>query len=245
MTCRVFLVGEGPTDIGDLVELPSYRHGREGFLQPILRQMVAGRVELDFFDGRKLTELKQRTRRDPPHHLQTRKAAQALALATVLGADALVFACDVDKAHGAARPVERRRRLREIRDSIEDGFAHARATDPDAARVLTAAAVPARMIEAWALADREMLADLLDETAVTFDYRPPEDLWGDEDNPDSNHPKCVWRRITADRITHSEIGERARPRVLERTCPESFAPFARDVESALKRCRSTRSMVPA
>lgn len=240
MTCRVFLVGEGPTDIGDLVELPGYRDGREGFLQPILRQMVAGRVELDFFDGRKLTELKRRGRREPPHHLQTRKAAQALALASVLGADALVFACDADKAHGAARAVERRRRLRELRESIEAGFAHARATDPEATRVLTAAAVPARMIEAWALGDREALAELLGSSGATLDYRPPEELWGDEDDRDSNHPKCVWRRTTGKRITHAEIGERARPKVLERTCPESFAPFARDVESALKRCRSAR-----
>jgi len=46
MTCRVFLVGECPTDIGDLVELPGYRQGREGFVQPILRRMVAGAVEL-------------------------------------------------------------------------------------------------------------------------------------------------------------------------------------------------------
>lgn len=237
MTCRVFLVGEGPTDIGDLVELPGYRDGREGFLQPILRQMVAGRVELDFFDGRKLIRL-ERTRREPPHHLQTRKAAQALALASVLGADALVFSCDVDKAHGAARTVERRRRLREIRDSIEAGFAHARATDPEAAHVVTAAAVPARMIEAWALADREALAELLDVDPATLDYRPPEELWGDEE--DGSHPKCVWRRITDDRITHAEIGERARPRVLERACPESFSPFARDVASALERCRSAR-----
>lgn len=181
MTCRVFLVGEGPTDIGDLVELPTYRAGREGFLQPILRQMVAGGVELDFFDGRKLTALKRLSRREPPHHLQTRKAAQALALASVLEADALVFACDVDKAHGATRAAERRRRLREIRDSVEAGFAHARETDPKAARVLTATAVPARMIEAWALADREALAALLDIDLAALDYRPPEELWGDED----------------------------------------------------------------
>jgi hypothetical protein len=241
MTCRVFLVGEGPTDIGDLVELPGYRDGREGFLQPILRQMVAGGVDLEFFDGRKLTELKRRARREPPHHLQTRKAAQALALASVLGADALVFACDVDKAHGAAKAVERRRRLRKIRESIEAGFAHARETDPEAARVLTAAAVPARMIEAWALADREALADLLDIDLATLDYRPPEELWGDEADPTSNHPKCVWRRTTEDQITHAEIGERAQPHVLERACPESFVPFARDVESALAQCRSSRA----
>jgi Domain of unknown function (DUF4276) len=241
MTCRVFLVGEGPTDIGDLVELPGYRSGGEGFLQPILRQMVAGGVDLDFFDGRKLTELKRLTRRDAPHHLQTRKAAQALALASVLDADALVFACDLDKSHGAAKAVERRRRLREIRKSIEAGFAHARETDPEAARVLTAAAVPARMIEAWALADREALAELAGIDTASLDYRPPEELWGAEDDPTSNHPKCVWRRVTRDQLTHAEIGERARPHVLERACPESFVPFARDVKSALTRCRSTRA----
>lgn len=241
MKCRVFLVGEGPTDIGDLVELPGYRDGREGFLQPLLRQMAAGGVDLDFFDGRKLTLLKKQARHEPPHHLQTRKAAQALALASVLGADALVFSCDVDKAHGTAKAAERRRRLREIRESIEAGFAHARKTDPDAVRILTAAAVPARMIEAWALGDREALAELLDIDAARLDYRPPEELWGNEDDPASNHPKCVWRRITEDQIAHAEIGERARPRVLERTCPESFVPFARDVDAALARCRARRA----
>lgn len=237
MRCRVFLVGEGSTDIGDLVELPGYRDGREGFLQPILRRLATGGVDLNFFDGRKLTVLKKLTKKEPPHHLQTRKAAQALALASVLDADALVFACDVDKGHGAAKPVERRRRLREIRDSIEAGFAHARETNPEAERVLTATAVPARMIEAWALADRDALAELLGADVAALDYRPPEELWGDEGDPDSNHPKCVWRRVTDDRITHAEIAEGARPDELMRRCPESFVPFARDVASALGLCR--------
>src|SRR5512140_1160457 len=240
MTCRVFLVGEGPTDIGDLVELPGYRQGEEGFLQPSLRHRVAGTVELKFFDGRKLSRMEKALKREPNRELQTRKAAQALALASVLGADVLVFACDVDKAHGTATAAERRRRLREIRTSIDAGFAYAREIDADAERVLTVSAVPSRMIEAWALADREALAALLEVPVASLDYRRPEELWGDEEDPASNHPKCVWHRVIERRHSHAEIAECCRPRVLERECPESFVPFARDVDDAMKRCRRER-----
>jgi hypothetical protein len=240
MTCRVFLVGEGPTDIGDLVELPGYRRGEEGFLQPILRRMVAGAAELKFFDGRKLSRMEKALKKKPKRELQTRKAAQALALASVLGADVLVFACDVDKAHGPATAVERRRRLREIRTSIEAGFAYAQEIDTDAKRVLTVSAVPSRMIEAWALADREALAALLEVPIASLDYRRPEELWGDEDDPTSNHSKCVWHRVIERRHSHAEIAECCRPGVLEDECPESFVPFARDVDDAMKRCRRER-----
>lgn len=57
--CRVFLVGEGPSDIGDLANPPSYRDEddrREGYLQPIVRKLV-GPIEVMFFDGRRLVAL--------------------------------------------------------------------------------------------------------------------------------------------------------------------------------------------
>lgn len=237
--CRVFLVGEGPSDIGDLASQASYRDPddpREGFLQPILRNLVGPDIELDFFDGRKLTVLAGPTRKQPRHWLQRRKAHFALALATSFGADALVFSCDLDKGHGKHSEVERRKRLQEVRTSISEGFDHARESDPDAKQVLTAIAVPARMIEAWALGDRDALTELLGMATGDLSYGNPEELWGDGENPASDHPKCTWHRITDGAVTLAEAAEAAEPTVLRTSCPESFGAFADDVEAAVEQC---------
>lgn len=237
--CRVFMVGEGPSDIGDLADHPSYRdeeNRRDGYLQPVIRKLT-GSLEVSFYDGRRLVSLAHTTeKRQPAHWMHRRKAAQALALATLLGADALVFSCDVDKAHGPASDSERRKRLRAIRQSIEDGFEHVRRSDPQSARVATAIAVPSRMIEAWALGDREALARLLDLDASELVYGKPEELWGKEHAPNSNHPKAVWRRLTDGKITHAEIAEASDPEILRETCPESFNAFADDIDAAIDNC---------
>jgi hypothetical protein len=237
MKCKVLLVGEGPSDIGDLAVQPAYREGREGFLQPLLRSMAGEDVELEF-EGRKLVHLPKepRTMRRAGE-FQAENARRALALASALEASALVLAFDADKTPGArAKRLERRKRLRELRASAEDGFAHTRAHDADAPAIQTAIAIPCRMIEAWALGDREALASLLDVPAHALDYDAPEELWGDEHDPASDHPKRVWRRVTEERVDFSEIGAAASPSTLERTCPDSFPPFAKDVDHALRGC---------
>jgi hypothetical protein len=203
---------------------------------------MVGDRDLDFFDGRKLTSLVAPTlKKLPAHWLQRRKASQALALATFFGADALVFSCDIDKGHGKHSDHERRKRLEQIRQSIREGFQHACANDADATRVLTAVAVPARMIEAWALGDREALADQLGVEAGTLDYNPPEELWGDGRDPYSNHPKCTWSRVTDGNLTLAEIGDAADPGVLRDSCPDSFSPFAADVDAAMAKCSASPS----
>jgi len=237
MRCKVLLVGEGPCDIGDLAVQPAYREGREGFLQPLLRSMVGEEIELEL-EGRKLVHLPKepRTRRRAGE-LQAENASRALALASALDANALVLAFDTDKTPGArAKRLERRRRLRELRASAERGFEHTRADDEDAAGIQTAIAIPCRMIEAWGLGDRAALAKLLEVSARDLDYGEPEDLWGDEEDPGSDHPKCVWQRVTAGRLAFSEIGAEADPAALAKACPDSFPPFAADVDRALRRC---------
>jgi hypothetical protein len=237
VTCKVLLVGEGPCDIGDLAREPAYREEREGFLQPLLRSMIGDQAELDF-EGRKLVHLPRHPRgKTRAGKLQAENACRALALASALDANALVLAFDTDKTSGTrAKRVERQRRLRELRESAERGFAHARELDEDAASIQAAIAVPCRMIEAWALGDREALARLLGVSGHHLEYDAPEDLWGDEQDPDSGHPKCVWRRVTEGRIELAEIGAEAAPSALARSCPDSVPPFADDVDRALSQC---------
>lgn len=245
MSCRVFLVGEGPSDIGDLFDIASYRRGSEGFLQPLLRNMVGAGIALEFIDGRRLTALPRLPGRGDhglTSGMQARKAAQALALAVESGADALVFSCDLDKTGGQRATVaERRRRLRDLRASIEEGFARTRTINRDATRVLTAIAIPARMIEAWALGDRQALAALLEADRRDLPYPAPEELWGDDTDPGSHHPKQVWRRVTRGALTFREVGEHADPAVLRAECPDSFAPFASEIARHAERCGASRS----
>lgn len=240
MRCKVLLVGEGPCDIGDLAKEHTYRKGREGFLQPLLRTMASGELELEF-EGRKLMHLPKHPLGKPrAGKLQAANASRALALASDLDASALVLAFDADKTPGAwAKRIERQRRLRELRKSAEAGFEHTRASDADAAAIPTVLAIPCRMIEAWALGDREALASLLEVSDEDLEYGEPEALWGDEEDPDSDHPKCVWRRVTGERLEFDEIGAKVAPSTLAKTCPDSFPPFAEDVDRALRRCKAT------
>jgi hypothetical protein len=190
-------------------------------------------------DGRKLTHLPKKPLGKPrAGKLQAENASQALALASALGANALVLSFDTDKTSGTpAKRIERQRRLRELRKSAEDGFEHARAGDTEAEEIHTVIAIPCRMIETWALGDREALAALLGVQAAELDYGEPEGLWGDEDDSTSSHPKCVWRRVTGERVEFAEIGAAVAPTTLGKTCPDSFQPFAEDVERALRACR--------
>lgn len=242
-TCRVLLVGEGPTDIGDLAIEEPYRRGREGFMQPLLRSMVGTAVELEFV-GRKIVHLPKTPHGRRLKQLQADAATRALALASALEARALVLVFDADKSHGKkATRIERRRRLNELRASALDGFRAVRVDDIDAKAIHTAVAIPCRMIEAWGLADRAALSTLLGEDPASLDYGPPEGLWGDEKDPSSNHPKRVWERVTRGEVTFSAVAEQVDVATLERECPESFPPFARDVEAALDTCAAARTSI--
>lgn len=106
----------------------------------------------------------------------------------------------------------------------------------DAEDVVKVKATPCRMLEAWALGDRAALDAVvgkkLDESQLPDD---PEDLWGDEADPRSDHPKCVLARVLRSKASSDVFEELARessPKTLRRSCPDSFAPFAAEMEAA-------------
>ncbi len=239
--CVVFLVGEGPSDIGDLAVAREHRSTKpaDGFMQPVLRKLADGRATLAFrgqtlksFPAKGLTE---------PRDALGRKARQALALAALEGATALVLVTDVDKSQGErASAVEAQRRMRAVRGAIESGFATARDLDDELAELPTVVATPLRMIEAWALSDAAAIAEATgQQTPPSLPSGSPEGYWGDEQDPSSNHPKCVLTRACGTRPGRRTYGDIAREtpiNVLKRRCPTSFAPFAAEVRAALDRC---------
>jgi hypothetical protein len=238
--CLVYLVGEGPSDIGALALNQPYSPGSDGFMQPILRKLGPAGLELEF-QGQKVSRLGRfgAKPRLPGHG---ERAAKALALAAQARARVLVYVVDLDKTSGQrATATERRQRLQVMRAEIEAGFQAARARDPDAATILCVTAVPIRMIEAWALADPKAV----EAAAERFDSdecrQPPEALWGRQDDPKSDFPKHVLRRALgcdASAGVLAAIAEAAAIDRLRSQCPESFGPFCEDVARAIEDCRS-------
>lgn len=224
---RVFLVGEGPTDIGGLAAEPPYKSDGPGFIQPIVRKVVGQGVS---FDGQKVSllgKVRVRTLRQA----LARKAFVAAMLAEDAGSDLLVFAVDLDRGSGSGRraaesDLEARRRAIHAgcREAAEDKLA-------------CAAAVACRTIEAWALADRDAVATAfgIARPIELPGGKEPEELWGRPRDPAGNHPKFVLARIIgrkASRDDLSEIAERADIAQLKRACPLSFEPFLAELEAA-------------
>lgn len=222
----VFLVGEGPHDIGDLADHPTYRRGREGFLQPVVRRLVGADVT---FDGQKITQLPSKRLGDAASAIQ-RRAGQALSLANASGADMVVFATDLDRTGGAgASATERRRGWRKRSDDIQAGFDAACAKTPGLAHTRAVAAIPCRMVESWALGDRCAVASAA-EGALGCEWSDPEALWGKESDSSSSHPKCVLDRALGRKHTREDlaaIAQAADIDTLVGQCPLSFKPFAR------------------
>lgn len=237
--CRVFLVGEGPSDIGDLARERAYQDGKEGFFQPILRR-IAEPFELEL-DGCKLTTLKA----TPPKRARTlrkSKAAQALALAREAQCHALVLARDLDREGGRpASAQERRKRWAVLTEDLQADLREAKDADPDLAGIATIVAVPIRMIEAWVMGDRKALANA---NGGALKEEPPdgspEAYWGERKNPRSDHPKWVLERAVG-HVSFAAVAEHARVAAIEESCPDSFAPFAAAVRDQVRECAGARS----
>jgi hypothetical protein len=250
--CRVFLSGEGATDVGDLC-LPEYhrmahaagkrpRPPREGFYQPLLRRLAGEGFDL-VFEGCAIRTLGKEILE--PKDALSRKARGALALAATNECSILVFATDTDRHSGRPRSqLEAARQHDTKRRAIEAGFAAAVMADPDLAGILRVVAIPCRMMESWALADRAALATVIGRKA-TLPGGSPEHYWGNEDDPASNHPKRVLQRAFGEDVDagfYVEIAEAASIAALERACPLSFRPFSDQVAAIKRQCEIARSV---
>ena len=228
---KVLIVAEGRSEIGDLDARWPKRRGRrgracEGFIPPLLRRLLDLPIEVH---AQKVTTLIAPGSRRKLKG-EANRAAMALSLASSDGCALLVFLRDVDKTPGVKKTaLERRRKIRSMHDEIDAGFAAV----SDAARVARVKGTPCRMIEAWVLGDAK--AVMSSATKKTTVPPNPEDLWGDDHDPNSNHPKCVLRRVIGKEVSaelFEEIAMATRPETLRVTCPDSFDPFVKEVAAA-------------
>lgn len=224
---RIFLVGEGRHDIGDLAAGPPYRSGRPGFLQPVIEKFVTSEAA---FDGTKVALLSKKRVSRRREALEG-QARVAVALATNAESDLLVFVRDLDRGGGTGRQkaaADIRRMSEEIRRGCETHTAEDLKCVPG---------IACRTVEAWALGDRAAVAETCSfaEPVELPDGKGPEELWGAPRDPSSNHPKMVLKRILGRDGTQrdlSAIAERADLKAVRKSCPLSFEPFAAELEEA-------------
>lgn len=178
----VFLVGEGPDDIGDLAKEPLYRMGNPGFLQPIIEAVVGPGVS---FDGQKISLLGKKRVQGLRRALEE-KAWRASLFASNADADCLVLVTDLDKE--GKRGKSKRESEREIaakREQIIQGFQASGGSFP------CIPGIPCRTVEAWAMGDANATAAVCGFSGRIElpDGKGPEELWGAPRDPQSNHPK--------------------------------------------------------
>jgi len=222
---RVFLVGEGPHDIGDLADAPDFRGKRPGFLQPMVEKIVGARAA---FDGSKVALLgkKRVSRRGEALEAQAERAA---VLAINAESELLVFVRDLDRGSG------RRNAAADIQ-CMSDEIRRGSGCRPDD-KLTCVPGVACRTIEAWALGDGDAVAIAcgLDDAVGLPGGKKPEQLWGKPRDPASNHPKMVLKRIFGDgpdREDFAAIAEHADIDAMRDSCPLSFAPFVAELEAA-------------
>ncbi|MBM3956967.1 MAG: hypothetical protein FJ313_02805, partial [Gemmatimonadetes bacterium] len=167
---RWLVVGEGPSEIGSV--------DRQGFLRLLLQVLsndadpaLVGALgcsewapaELPQLELKRTADLVALARLDPPQPKgAARTAARTREAARLLQCDAIVFLIDSDHA--------RREKGKTKRDVVEDELTKG--------PLPHAAGVAKETLEAWIIADPEVLAPV----SITIS-KQPEDIWGKPNDP--------------------------------------------------------------
>jgi len=103
------------------------------------------------------------------------------------------------------------------------------------------AIVPKETIESWLLADVKAINSLGDGSIFVDQSPNPEDLWGDEKDGNSKHPKNylirdleklnIENNLEAYPAIYAQIAKKTNIDVLKRRCPKSFGQFHTDIQS--------------
>ena len=110
------------------------------------------------------------------------------------------------------------------------------------------AMIPMSMVECWMLADPSAFISVFNgktgsEKMIT---NKPEELWGDEHDPGSDHPKCYFKRImdqvtsghgkySANRESFNDIADRQDLDRVRKVCRRSFGRFSNEYVKLLKK----------
>ncbi|MDR1704174.1 MAG: DUF4276 family protein [Clostridiales bacterium] len=97
--------------------------------------------------------------------------------------------------------------------------------------------VPKEMIESWLLSDMDAFSPPINQKILP---KKPEEIWGEENDPESNHPKNYLKRVLysigkqPNRDTYAEIAQNISIDVILKRCPKSFGRFYADMQEFIK-----------
>lgn len=97
--------------------------------------------------------------------------------------------------------------------------------------------VPKEMTESWLLADVKALNKLGEKNSQVSQPPLPETLWGNESDPNSNHPYNYLVRLlerfglSDNRDIYTKIAKEVDIEILKNRCPKSFGKFYEDMQS--------------
>lgn len=232
MTKKVLLYGEGPTDYGKTQY--GTAEWEEGPVQPIIRKLVNGDIEFAYAtkDDVKGRTIQRRTAAKVRGHGV--KSYKLCMIAEERGdIDNIICYVDADREHGSSKSVrDAKKRLRDVYKEIKNGFERF----PVDRSQTSIPMVPLKMIESWLLADEQAFAQFGEPPTHPALPGQPELIWGDENDPDSDHPKNYLKRVLdqydqqANRDTFKSIAEKMEIEALRERCPLSFEQFYQDAK---------------
>jgi len=236
---KMFLTGEGPTDCGRQVY--NKKAGRntweDGPVQvyihrvaPDLQIDTYGKMELKELSSTRITRRNRRSTQGLEGHGE--KAFFVAQLAAEKGYDITAMYVDADKSSGSTQKdkVSCQRRYDLVKGDVLTGLRRGGASKP-------LAIVPMKMIECWILGDRNAFIAVYAKAPDSAQFKNPEFLWGNEDDPKSDYPKNHLARVLtqcggeSSQETFVAIAEKSDLQTMCQTCPISFADFMAQLQA--------------
>ena len=236
---KMFLTGEGPTDCGRSVY--DKKTGRNTWadgpvqvyihkLAPDLQIETYGKHELKDASAERKTRRNRRSIQELSGH--GKKAFYVAQLAAEKGYDITAMYVDADKDQGSAQKdmTSCQRRYDLVKGDVLTGLEQGGASRP-------MAIIPMKMIECWILGDRNAFIQVFGKAPDQAQFKNPEFLWGNVDDPKSDYPKNRLARILAQcgvessQDTYVMIAEASDLQTMCRTCSISFADFVNQLRA--------------
>jgi len=224
---KILILGEGVNDVGNYNDIGQWI---DGSIIKLLSK-INDKIELIPIDKKQLPKtVAMKDRPSPQGHGKIIQKMMIYARTRKIEYEIMVYYGDTDKeANSKNTEVQARKASRNAYQQAHDAF--------ELYEVKGIAIIPLRMLESWLLADEQAFFN-------AFSYRvtlpnKPELLWGDEKDPDSDHPKRALERVLSsikcnnNTYSYSQIFENADIVVLERKCPISFSPFIQNARKYL------------
>ncbi|WP_281888418.1 DUF4276 family protein [Paenibacillus sp. YYML68] len=233
MNLKIAILGEGKTDYGYY----DYDRWIEGPVQLIIRRLLCD-FNIEFVpitknDLKTIAAFQGRYKKPkfPGHGMNVNRLCTFLAV-NRKDVDLIIYYTDTDKETGVSASE------REAKSRFDNIYADIVTAFKSQTVYLGIPLVPIRMIESWLLGDESAFIQAYGSLPVSPGLpKQPEFVWGDESNPNSNHPKALLKRVLAQYHKSScieeynLITEGMNINTLMRKCSYSFNKFVEDLNN--------------